>query len=97
MPTERNSRPTDARTFGSSSMTNTVEVGSDIAATHKNRKTGLCLVAGLAGRRISSPYPGTWTALLFLEDAAGTPKFTHTDTACGLTRRPTEECHHRLN
>src|ERR1700752_828696 len=33
MPSDRNSRPIDARRAGSSSITNTVEVSSDIAAT----------------------------------------------------------------
>src|SRR5215471_10318020 len=44
MPSDRNSRPTDARRSGSSSMTNTVEFASDIAAARKrSRKISLCL------------------------------------------------------
>src|SRR5215831_18080700 len=48
MPSDRSRRPTDARRSGSSSMTNTVEVASDIAATRKRSRKSACIF-GLAG------------------------------------------------
>src|SRR5882672_12276854 len=86
MPSERNSRPTDARRSGSSSMTSTVEVGSDIAATRKNRENRpVSWLQAWPDRAFLVPIlePGQ---PFFSEDARGTPKFTHTDAA---RRRPT--------
>src|SRR5262249_46543269 len=44
MPSDRNRRPTEARTSGSSSMTKTVEFAADIAATRikGSREMSLC-------------------------------------------------------
>jgi hypothetical protein len=47
MPSDRSRRPTDAPRSGSSSITNTVEFASDIAAARKrSRKSAFCLVYG---------------------------------------------------
>src|SRR5262249_20656997 len=44
MPSDRNSRPTDVRRSASSSMTNTVGVASDIAATRRSRESACGLL-----------------------------------------------------
>src|SRR5262249_29848034 len=53
MPSDRNRRPTEARTFGSSSMTKTVEFAADIAATQikGSWKMNLCLGSQVWPRR----------------------------------------------
>src|SRR5215472_6796373 len=78
MPTDRSSRPTDARRSGSSSMTNTAEVASDIALLGRDRKNQpVAWLQALPDRAFLAPILEPEQPHFLPEDARGVHQYWH--------------------
>src|SRR6516225_7467610 len=86
MPTDRNRRPTEARTSGSSSMTNTVAFASDIAAAgiKGSGNQALSRFAVWPSLAVLVPIPGPEQPTFFLGTRGVDQSLRGADTA----RRP---------